>query len=180
VTTVRLVSSQSSGSGWFGGLVGAGPGFGPQPPAIVQPGRLQSSGGHGSHPSFPGQYPPYPMMPSGCVPPGQPKKIQGLQPKRPQGMASSKSFPGQPGPKGKPMYPHPHPKSLHLGFFSLGVDVGLGSSSGSLSSSESLSESLSHVFGTQKQAGTFVNKKDAILCMAQSTIQSFGLQWGSR
>lgn len=57
VITVRLLSSQSSGSGSFAGLVGAGPGFGPQPPAIVHPDRLQSSGGQGGHPD-PRQYPP--------------------------------------------------------------------------------------------------------------------------
>ena len=56
VMTVLFVSSQASGSGRFGGFVGAGPGFGPQPPGIVQPGRLQSSVGQGSHPP-PGQYP---------------------------------------------------------------------------------------------------------------------------
>lgn len=56
VMRVLLVSSQASGSRRFGGFVGAGPGFGPQPPGIVQPGRLQSSGGHGSHPP-PGQCP---------------------------------------------------------------------------------------------------------------------------
>ena len=56
VITVLLLSSQSSGSGRFGGFVGAGPGLGPQPPEIVQPGRLQISEGQGSHPP-PGQYP---------------------------------------------------------------------------------------------------------------------------
>lgn len=56
VMIVLFVSSQASGSGRFGGFVGAGPGFGPHPPGTVQPGRLQSSGGQGSQPP-PGQYP---------------------------------------------------------------------------------------------------------------------------
>lgn len=125
VTTVLLLSSQSLGSGRFVGLVGAGPGFGPHPPERVQPGREQSSGGQGLHPP-PGQYPPYPTIPSGCVPPGHPKNMQGLQPKIPQGTLRSISNPGHPGPKFRPIHPQPQPKSLHFGFFSFGCEVGLG------------------------------------------------------
>jgi hypothetical protein len=55
VMVVRMLSSHSSGSTSSAGLVGAGPGFGPQPPGIVQPGRLQSAGSHGSQPVGPGQ-----------------------------------------------------------------------------------------------------------------------------
>ena len=68
VMVVRMLSSHSSGSTSSAGLVGAGPGFGPQPPGTVQPGRLQSSGGHGSHPVGPGQYPSAPMIPVGRGP----------------------------------------------------------------------------------------------------------------
>lgn len=180
VTIVLLLSSQSSGSGRFGGFVGAGPGFGPQPPGSVHPGREQSSGGQGSHP-FPGQYPPYPTIPSGCVP-GHPKNVQGLQPKRPQGTVRSTSNPGQPGPNPIPIHPQPHPKSLQSGFFSFGREVGLGlifGSSRSLSLGLSLSPSLSHFFGTHGQMGRFVIKNVTRRHLTHSETQSFGLHSGS-
>jgi hypothetical protein len=97
------------------------------------------------------------MSPS-LDPPGQlPKNMQGLQPKRPQGVGMTKLGSLQPGPKPRPIQPQPQPKSLHFGFFSLGYEVGLGTgpSALSLSLGESLSLFLSHFLGTQGQIGRF-------------------------
>lgn len=120
-------------------------------------------------------------MPDGCVP-GHPKKTQGLQPKRPHGEVISISSPGHPGPKERPIQPQPQPKSLHLGFFSFGRDVGLGftlGSSRSLSLGLSLSPSLSHFLGTHGQTGRLNMKNVTVRHTAHSATQLFGLQSGS-